>query len=94
MADWEDRTKMFTIGKVDGGERPAASGSMRQEYAPHKGLVIRVNKHKEDTWTKENQRELDIIKDNASRELLAATEERTQRARRGKGGKQGKKGWS
>ena len=82
MADWEDRAQMFTIGKVGGGERLAASGGMRQEYGPHKGLGIRVNKHKEDSWTKENQRELDIIKDNAILEPLAATEERTQKARR------------
>ena len=47
MADWEDCTKRFTIGKVDGGKSLAASGSMRQEYAPHNGLVIRANKHKE-----------------------------------------------
>ena len=65
---------------------------MRQECVPHKGLVIRANKHKGDTWTKENQREIDIIQDKAFLELLAATEERKKRkgAIR-KEGKQGKR---
>ena len=94
MADWEDGTTMFTIGKVDGGQSSAASGSLRQESDPHKGLVIRANKHKGDTWTKKNQREIDIIQDKAFLELLAATAARNKKEQREKGGKHRKKGWS
>ena len=66
---------MFTIGKVDGGNSTSASGSMWQEDGPHKGLVARANKHKGDTWTKEDQWELDLIQEKAFLQLQAATEE-------------------
>ena len=89
--DWEDRTKMFTIGEVDGGKSWMPSGSKRQEYTTHKGAVIRANKHRGDTWTKEDQRELTLLKDKAILELVTATKEREAKDLNGKGGKKGQK---